>query len=90
MSALQKWFVKLKTILRRTMTKINTNRMDLTDQEKKLLMKMRLEEKEIHQSPVPYNVTDPNEEKGREELKEKLRRRKEVVNRFLEVCYRIP
>ena len=83
MSTIKKWFKKLKTILKRIRTKMNTDKMDLTDQEKKLLMKMRLEEKEIHQSPVPY--TDPNEEKMREELKEKLRRRKEIIDRFLEV-----
>ena len=84
MSTIKKWFKKLKPILKRITTKMNTDRMDLTDQEKKLLMKMRLEEKEIHQSPVPY--ADPNEEKKREELKEKLRRRKEIIDRFLEVC----
>ena len=47
MSALQKWFVKLKTILRRTMTKISINSFDLTDQEKKMLIKNRMEHSAI-------------------------------------------
>ena len=89
MSALKKWFKKLKTILSRTMTKISINKFDLTDHEKKLLMKTRLEEKELHQSAVSYNVTDPNEEQKIEELKEKLRRRKETFDRFLEVSYQM-
>ena len=42
MSALQKWFVKLKTILRRTMTKIRAKRMDPTDQKKNVLIESKL------------------------------------------------
>ena len=55
------------------MIKIQVNMMDLTKWEKKLLMNMRFEEEEIHQPAVSYNVTDPNEEKEREVLKEKLK-----------------
>ena len=59
--------------------------MHLTDQEKKLLVKMRLEGDNIYKSTVFYNFTDPFEEKEREELKEKLRIRERIIDRFLEV-----
>ena len=67
------------------MTTLLVNMTDLKDKEKKLWIKMSLEEEEFQQS-APYNVTDPDEEKEREELMEKLRRRQEIIVRFLENC----
>ena len=85
MSAIKKWFKKIKTHLRRTMIRIDVSMMHLTDQEKKLLVKMRLEGDNIYESTVSYNYTDPFEEKEREKLKEKLRIREKIIDRFLEV-----
>ena len=50
MSAFLKWWTKLETIRRRTMTQIHANRMDPTDQEKNAFIKSKLEEEEIDQS----------------------------------------
>ena len=61
---------------------------DLTDQEKKLLIKMQIEEETDHKSGVSYiMMVDPDEEKEREALKEKLKKRKEVTDEILEVDF---
>ena len=57
MSAIRKWFEKLKTILRSTLNKLQAMRMGLMDPEKNLLIKP--EEEEMDQS---------NEEKERAEM----------------------
>ena len=59
---------------------------DLTDQEKKLLIKMQIEEETVQKSGVSYiMMMDPGEEKEREALKNKLRKRKELSDKILEV-----
>ena len=83
MSTIRKWFTKLKASSRRTMIKIIVNLMDIPDHEKKLLIKMRLQEEAYHWSGVSYSVTDPNERKAREELKEKMRKRDEIIQNYL-------
>ena len=82
-TTLWKWFTKLQAASRRTMIKIIVNLMDIPDHEKKLLIKMRLEEEQYQLTGVAYGVTDPNEKKAREELKEKLKIRDEKILMFL-------
>ena len=50
------------------MTKIRANRMDPTDQEKNVLLKSKLEDEEINQPAVSFNVSDQNEERERAEF----------------------
>ena len=72
---------KLRNCLWRTLIKIHVKMTDLTDKEKKLLIKMMLEEHSV-QSGVRI---DPDEEKEREALREKLRERREMSDKILEV-----
>ena len=59
---------------------------DLTDQEKKILIKMQIEQETDQKSGVSYiMMVDPGEEKEQEALQNKLRKRRELSDNILEV-----
>ena len=74
---------KLRNCLWRTLIKIHIKMTDLTEQEKKLLLKMMMEEHN-DQSGV---MIDPDEGKEREALTKKLMERREMSDKILEVKY---
>ena len=77
---------KLVQIVYRTWNKIRLKIMNLTEKEETMLEKMKMESENIKQSSVSFIIVmDPEEEKERENLKEKLRKDQEIIERIEEV-----
>ena len=77
---------KLVQIVYRTWNKIRLKIMNLTEKEETMLEKMKMESEKIKQSSVSFIIVmDPEEEKERENLKEKLRKDQEIIERIEEV-----
>ena len=86
MSRIRKLVKKLVQIVNRKWNKIRLKIINLTDREESVLKKMKLEAENVKQSSVSYIIVmDPGEEKEREQLKEKLRKDRDIIERLEEV-----
>ena len=91
MSRIRKLVKKLVQIVSRKWNKIRLKIINLTDREETMLKKMKLEAENVKQSSVSFIIVmDPGEEKEREQLKEKLRKDRDIIERLEEVmCKRV-
>ena len=86
MSRIRKLVKKLVQIVKRKWNKIRLKIVNLTDREESVLKKMKLEAENVKQSSVSYIIVmDPGEEKEREQLKEKLRKDRDIIECIEEV-----
>ena len=82
MSRIRELVKKLVQIVYRTWNKIRLKIMNLTDKEETMLEKIKMEAKSSVSCII---VMDPEEKKEREQLKEKLRKDQEIIQRLEEV-----
>ena len=86
MSRIRKLVKKLVQIVKRKWNKIRLKIVNLTDREESVLKKMKLEAENVKQSSVSYIIVmDLGEEKEREQLKEKLRKDRDIIECIEEV-----
>ena len=82
MSRIRELVKKLVQLVYRTWNKIRLKIMNLTDKEETMLEKIKMEAKSSVSCII---VMDPEEKKEREQLKEKLRKDQEIIQRLEEV-----
>ena len=82
MSRIRELVKKLVQIVYRTWNKIRLKIMNLTDKEETMLEKIKMEAKSSVSCII---LMDPEEKKEREQLKEKLRKDQEIIQRLEEV-----
>ena len=86
MLRIRKLVKKLVQIVSRKWNKIRLKIINLTDREETMLKKMKLEAENVKQSSVSFIIVmDPGEEKEREQLKEKLRKDRDIIECIEEV-----
>ena len=86
MSRIRKLVKKLVQMVNRKWNKIRLKIVNLTDREESVLKKMKLEAENVKQSSVSFIIVmDPGEEKEREQLKEKLRKDRDIIECIEEV-----
>ena len=86
MLRIKKLVKKLVQIVNSKWKKIRLKIINLTDREETMLKKMKLEAENVKQSSVSFIIVmDPGEEKEREQLKEKLRKNRDIIKRLEEV-----
>ena len=86
MSRIRKLVKKLVQIVKRKWNKIRLKIVNLTDREETVLKKMKLEAENVKQSSVSFIIViDPGEEKEREQLKEKFRKDRDIIECIEEV-----
>ena len=83
MLRIKKLVKKLVQIVNSKWKKIRLKIINLTDREETMLKKMKLEAENVKQSSVSFIIVmDPGEEKEREQLKEKLRKDRDIIERL--------
>ena len=86
MPRIRKLVKKSVQIVNRKWNKIRLKIINLTDREESVLKKMKLEAENVKQSSVSFIIViDPGEEKEREQLKEKLRKDRDIIECIEEV-----